>query len=70
MSEKKKMFDNKLTSIREGLGFSIYYVAKQINESWEAVSRLEKGEYSNLRVEFIKKVCDFYKITPNDILMF
>lgn len=57
----------KLKTLREFNNFSQEYIAQQLNISQAAYSKIEGGS-TQLGIDYLTKLAELYKISPNEIL--
>lgn len=65
-----KMYSSKLKEIRKRRGISLYRISRDLDLNWSTVSNLEKGRTDMIKLSFLRKICEYFDITLNDLIEF
>lgn len=60
----------KLEQLLKERGKSLYKVAQETGIAYNALSKIKKGDVTDIRLTTLEKLCLSLECTPNDLLVF
>ena len=51
-------------------GHTKYWLCKQLDTSWQNLSKMLNNETNSIRYEIIETLCQIFECTPNDLFAF
>lgn len=64
----KGLILSNINNILDSSGYSRDEIYNKINISYEELTNLQKGNISNIGMGLIYKICDYFKLTPGEII--